>query len=42
MEGKDPSEIATDVASLIGVLENVNVSSKRNLINKVEECKEET
>ena len=39
---KEPSEIATDDTSSIGVLENVNVSLTRDLINKLEECKEET
>ena len=39
MEGKEPGKIATDVALLIGVLENVNVSLTRYLINQVEQCK---
>ena len=42
MEQKEASEIAIVDTSLIGVLENVNVSSTRDLINKSEECKEET
>ena len=41
MEGNDQHEIATNASSLIGVLENVNVYLMGDLINQVEQCKEE-
>ena len=42
MEQNEPGEIATNATSLIGVLENVNVSLTRYLINQVEQCKEKS